>query len=150
LSYIGCEQEDFFDMIVKEWKSVLVGANPMDTWLNKLRHIRRFIKGWAKNQSGKYKQEKDRLLHIIDQLDLKAETNPLNSNEKEQLKKANESLNKLRRDEESKWAQRAKVKHIQEGGNNTRYFYLIANGKHRKKKIFQLEQQEGTIWGKII
>jgi hypothetical protein len=34
-----------------------------------------------------------------------------------------------------------------EGGNNTRYFHLIANGKHRKKKIFQLEQQEETIVG---
>jgi hypothetical protein len=41
----------------------------------------------------------------------------------------------------------AKVKHIQEGGNNTKYFHLIANGKHRRKKIFQLEQEEGTIIG---
>ena len=56
-------------------------------------------------------------------------------------------MDKLRRDEESKWAQRAKVKHIQEGGNNTKYFHLIANGKHRRKKIFQLEQEEGTIVG---
>lgn len=119
----------------------------MDRWLHKLRHIRRFLKGWAKNLSGKYKKEKERLLSIIDELDLKAECNPLNSAEREALKNANETINKLRRDEESKWAQRAKVKHIQEGGNNTRYFHLIANGKHRKKKIFQLEQQEGTIVG---
>jgi hypothetical protein len=42
---------------------------------------------------------------------------------------------------------RAKVKHIQEGGNNTKYFHLIANGKHRRKKIIQLEQEEGTIIG---
>jgi mannosylglycoprotein endo-beta-mannosidase len=47
----------------------------------------------------------------------------------------------------TKWAQRAKIKHVQEGGNNTKYFHLIANGKHRKKKIFQLEQDEGTIVG---
>src|SRR6266540_5064554 len=33
------------------------------------------------------------------------------------------------------------------GDNNTKYFHLIANGKHRKKKIFQLEQDEGTIVG---
>jgi hypothetical protein len=39
-----------------------------------------------------------------------------------------------------------KVKHIQ-GGNNTKYFHLIANGKHRRKKIFQLEQDKGTIIG---
>jgi len=63
------------------------------------------------------------------------------------LRDANEQIARLRRDEESKWAQRAKVKHIQEGGQNTKYFHLIANGKHRKKKIFQLEQDEGTIVG---
>jgi hypothetical protein len=38
--------------------------------------------------------------------------------------------------EETKWAQRAKVKYVQEGGNNTMYIHLIANGKHRRKKIF--------------
>jgi hypothetical protein len=118
------QQEGFFDMIVKKWKSVVGGASPMEVWLNKLRHIRRFLKGWAKNQSGKYKKEKERLLNIIDYLDLKAETNLLTNVESEELKKANDSLNKLRREEESKWAQRAKVKHLQEGGNNTEIFSL--------------------------
>jgi hypothetical protein len=125
---------------------VVPGMNPIDVWLNKLRHVRKFLKGWAKNQSGKYKKEKERLLAIIDHFDIKAETSPLSSHEREEFKKANESLNELRREEESKWAQRAKVKHIQ-GGNNTRYFYLIENGKHRKKNFFKLEQQEETTVG---
>jgi hypothetical protein len=59
------------------------------------------------------------------------------------LRDATDHINQLRRDEETKWAERAKIKHVQEGGNNTKYFHLIANGRHRKKKIFQLEQQEG-------
>ena len=80
-------------------------------------------------------------------LDRKAETVPLSDSEREAMRKANEQVLKLRRDQESKWAQRAKVKHIQEGGNNTKYFHLIANGKHWRKKIFQLEQDEGTIVG---
>jgi hypothetical protein len=63
------------------------------------------------------------------------------------MRKARDDLAKLRRDEESKWAQRAKVKHVQEGGDNTKYFHLVANGKHRRKRIFQLEQEEGTIMG---
>jgi hypothetical protein len=46
------------------------------------------------------------------------------------MRQANDELAKLRRNEESKWAQRAKVKHIQEGGDNTKYFHLISNGKH--------------------
>ena len=98
-----------------------------------------FIKGWAKNLRGKYKKEKERLLAIIDELDFRAECNPQSAVERDALKDANERVTKLRRDEETKWAQGAKVKHIQEGGNNTKYFHLIANGKHRKKKIFQLE-----------
>jgi hypothetical protein len=46
------------------------------------------------------------------------------------MRQANDELAKLRRNEESKWAQREKVKHIMKGGDNTKYFHLIANGKH--------------------
>jgi kinesin family protein 15 len=66
--------------------------------------------------------------------------------EREELKLANEKINKLRSDEEINWIERAKVKYVQEGGNNTKYFILITNGKHREK-IFQLEHDEGTIVG---
>jgi hypothetical protein len=86
-------------------------------------------------------------MNIIDILDTKAETIPLNSDEHRIFRKANDDIAKLRRDVESKWAQWAKVKHIQEGGNNIKYFHLIANGKHQRKKLFQLEQEEGTIFG---
>ena len=134
--------EGFYDMIAKEWNSVNDGRNPMEQWQNKIRHLRRFLKGWAKNLSGKYKKEKERLLSIIDDLDLKAENGPLSIHERGMLRDANERITNLRRDEETKWAQRAKVKHIQEGGNNMKYFHLIANGKHRNKNIFQLEQEE--------
>jgi hypothetical protein len=48
-------------------------------------------------------------------LDLKAGTTPLNDVEREKLRKANDDIT-LRRDDESKWAKRAKVKYIQEGG----------------------------------
>jgi hypothetical protein len=64
------------------------------------------------------------------------ETAPLNAAKRVAKKEADERLANLHHEEESKWAHRAKVKHIQEGGNNTKYFYLIANGKHRKKRIF--------------
>jgi hypothetical protein len=73
-------------------------------------------------------------LNLIDFLDIQAETCPLTKRERLDLKKTNDQLNKLRREEEIKWAQRTKLKHIQEGGNNTKYFHLIANGKHMKKK----------------
>jgi hypothetical protein len=40
------------------------------------------------------------------------------------------------REEEIKWYQRAKVKELLEGDFNTKYFQLIANGNHRKSRIF--------------
>jgi hypothetical protein len=67
-----------------------------------------------------YKKEKQLLLGIIDNLDIKAETIPLTTSEREKMREAQEEIATLRRDEETKWAQRAKVKHIQEGGNNTK------------------------------
>jgi hypothetical protein len=51
-------QEVFFDLIVKEWNSVLTGPDPMENWLNKLRHIRRFLKGWARIKVENIKRKK--------------------------------------------------------------------------------------------
>jgi hypothetical protein len=119
----------------------------MEKWQNKIRLQRSFLRGWAKNLNSFYKKEKERLLLIIDDLDTRVKPIPLDTMERQNLRIANDELAKLRRDEESKWAQRAKVKHIQEGVITQNYFPLIANGKHRKKRIFQLEQDEGTIVG---
>jgi exonuclease III len=110
------KRDGFYDMVAHQWNAIHCGKTPMEVWQNKVRHLRNFLRGWARNESSVYKKEKERLLKIIDGLDLKAENIPLNSSERETLKEANEKIAMLRRDEESKWAQRAKVKHIQEGG----------------------------------
>ena len=91
------EQEGFYDLVAKQWAAVSNGDTPIVTWQNKIRHLRRFLRGWAKNISGRYKKEKERLLNIIDFLDIQAETCPLNDGERAELRKANEQLNKLRR-----------------------------------------------------
>ena len=87
---------------------------------------------------GEYKKQRNRLVLLIDELELKAENNLLSESERLAKREAECFLAKLRCDEESKWVQRAKVRHIQEGGNNTKYFHLIANGKHRKKENFPI------------
>jgi hypothetical protein len=43
-------------------------------------------------------------MNLIDALDTRAETAPLNDNDQRILSKANDDLLKLRRDEETKWA----------------------------------------------
>jgi hypothetical protein len=89
----------------------------------------------------------DKLNFIIDFLDRKTKVSLLSYFETGSLIKVNDDLAILQRDEESKWDQRVKVKYIQEGRNNTSYYHLVANKKHRRKKYFKLEQYEVTIVG---
>jgi mannosylglycoprotein endo-beta-mannosidase len=56
-----------------------------------------------------------------------------------------ECLVSLLRDEELKWYERAKVKTLLEGDANTRFFHLVANGKHRQQHIYRLEDDQGAV-----
>ncbi|XP_073358207.1 uncharacterized protein [Aegilops tauschii subsp. strangulata] len=76
-----------------------------------------------------------------------AETTLLPVAELQAKRDAELRLKELLREEELKWALRAKVRRVVQGDANTEFFHMIANGKHRKKRIFQLEQDEGTIIG---
>jgi hypothetical protein len=53
----------------------------------------------------------------------------------------------MRREEEIYWAQRPKARMILQGDDNTKFFHLLANGRYRKTRITQLDQEEGVIVG---
>ena len=135
------------DLIATERARESGGSSNVERWQNKIRHLRQFLRGWAKNQSGIYKVEKERLTQIINELDVKAESTLLNMSERNIMNEAEKKLQALMREEEMKWALRAKVSKIAQGDDNTQFFHMIANGKHRNKMIIQLEQDEGTIVG---
>jgi mannosylglycoprotein endo-beta-mannosidase len=112
-----------------------------------MRAVRRHLCGWARHTTGILKKEKLRLSSIIDDLEAKAEVRPLSVQEIEQKSQSNAEIAKLLREEELKWYQRSKAQFILEGDSNTRYFHCVANGRHRKKLIRSLVQDEGTIEG---
>jgi hypothetical protein len=98
--------------------------------------------------AGLYKTQKQSLQATINQLDVEAEVRHLSEVEQNDLALAREHLAQLLREEEINYFQRAKVKDVLLGdNNNTRYFQLVANGKHRRKLIFSLDQAEGKIDG---
>ena len=131
------------------WSNVNCGQSALHSWQRKVRILRRFLRGWAKSTSGTFKKEKLELNVLIDKLDKKAEFMSLSNIELNSKKAANERLAHLLREEEIKWYQRAKAKFILEGERNTLFYHLIANGKHRKQRIFQLEQEDGIIRGDV-
>uniref|UniRef100_A0A453PKM3 Uncharacterized protein n=1 Tax=Aegilops tauschii subsp. strangulata TaxID=200361 RepID=A0A453PKM3_AEGTS len=51
------EKENFMDIIAREWAKRATGRTSVERWQNKIRHLRQFLRGWARNESGRYKQE---------------------------------------------------------------------------------------------
>ena len=87
------------------------------------------------------------MLSLLDSLDKKAESVSLSNQEINFKHFLKERLVFLLREEELKWYERAKVKTLLEGDDNTRIFHLVANGKHRKQHIYQLENEHGVLVG---
>ena len=102
---------------------------------NKLRRLRQHLRGWAKHTIGTYRKEK-KLLTLLESLDKKVESVPLPDQEINFKNYLKERLVLLLREEEIKWYERAKVKTLLEGDDNTRFFHLVANGRHRKQHIY--------------
>jgi hypothetical protein len=80
-------------------------------------------------------------------LDVTVEGRDLSDEEPEQLDGAREDLSKFLREDEIKYYQQSKAKDIILRDNNTRYFQMIANGKHRKKLIRSLDHEGRNIEG---
>ena len=78
--------------------------------------MRSFLRGWAKHLNGLYKVEKERLLSLIQALDVKAETTVLPAAELHAKLDAEMRLKELLREEELKWALRAKGPASSPGG----------------------------------
>jgi hypothetical protein len=140
----------FFDVVSEVWRNENRGVTSMQRWQNKMRRLRQFLRGWAKNLNGAYKKEKQELLRKAEELDKKAESQLLRQRECDLKQSIHERLNQLLWVEELRWFQRAKTTNISEGDNNTKYFQMIANGKRRKTRIFRLDQEEGVVEGEEI
>jgi hypothetical protein len=119
----------------------------MEVWQNKIRALRKYLRGWAKNKNGAYKKEKKEIISKLDELDKKAEVTMLAPHEVDIKHCLNTRVIQLLCEEEVKWFQLAKTDKLLYGDSNTKYFHLVANGKHRKTRFFQLEEDDHIIWG---
>jgi len=136
-------REDFKEKVKEIWIQPVVGQNSVQRWNRKMGALRKQLWGWARHHHGVYKAQKENLQKVVTNLDTQAEIRNLSQGERDQLETARDDLIKLLREEELRFHQRAKATDVLLGDNNTRYFHMIANGKHRKKRIFSLEHDRG-------
>jgi hypothetical protein len=55
-------KEGFFEVIFEVWKKENREGTLMQRWQNKIRRLRQFLRGWAKNMNGAYKKEKTKIV----------------------------------------------------------------------------------------
>jgi hypothetical protein len=84
---------------------------------------------------------------MVEVLDKIAEYCLLIEQEIECKSESNPQLAHLLREEELKWYKGSSSQFILEGDSNTRYFQSVANGRHQKKLIYSLHQDERIIEG---
>jgi len=51
-------RDGFFDMVTKLWQFETSGNTALEKSQNKIRHMRQYLRGWAKHTAGAYKKEK--------------------------------------------------------------------------------------------
>jgi hypothetical protein len=129
-------KDGFFELVSDVWHKENKGNTPMQRWQNKIRRLRQFLRGCAKNMKGTYKKEKQELLRRAEELDKKVESQLLSQHEWDLRQCIKDRLSQLLREEELRWFQRAKTNKILREDNNTKYFQMVANGKRRRTRIF--------------
>jgi endonuclease/exonuclease/phosphatase family metal-dependent hydrolase len=135
-------REGFHDMVKDVWERPVSVRSPIERWNHRLQAVCKHLSGWACHITCILKQHKQKLSTIIDELEALAEVRPLSVHEIELKSQSNAQIANLLREEELKLYQRSKSQFILEGDSNTRYFHGVANGRHRKKRIHSLVQDE--------
>jgi hypothetical protein len=112
-------RDGFGDMVKEILESVNNEEDSMRRWHSKIRILQQYLMGWTKNVSRMNKKEKKGLLDNLDLLDKKSEASLLSTQEVDLKQCLHNRLSQLLREDELKWYQRSKAKHLLEGDSNT-------------------------------
>jgi hypothetical protein len=148
-SKVGSQNRFHFEL---SWLSIGIyreakGASVIQVWQQKVSRLRSFLRGWDRNLKGNLKRHKQSISQELNVLGIKAETDMLQPFEINRRNLLKNRLLSLWREEELRWFQISKSKFLLQGDNNTKFFHLIAKGKHRKSRIIQLENDGNIITG---
>jgi mannosylglycoprotein endo-beta-mannosidase len=121
--------------------------DPIDILNIKLKHFKKYSKGWGSNLYGhnkKQKRDKKEELASIEALEEESDLSPELNSRKTDI---HVQLFNLFAEEELMWYHRSHEKWLLEGDLNTNYFHRVANGRKRKNTMFSLKENDILIEG---
>lgn len=104
----------------------------MNRWHKGIVACRQWMRGLDIQRKGEQKESKMKLLNQLQKWDEESERRELKAEEWKSRYQIEEELEKIYAMEAIFWQQRSGNEWILKGGNNTKYFQLIANGRRRK------------------
>jgi hypothetical protein len=76
------ERAYFKDVVLKAWSSPCPQSDPMEVWQNKIRSLRKMVRGWANNVIAELNKHKQAVAVEYNWLDEEGENRNLSSEEK--------------------------------------------------------------------
>jgi hypothetical protein len=123
---------------MNSWILPVRSKNNIDIWKEKVKRLKRALKGWNINEEGKNRRKINTLKSNLNRLDIKSESTNLSEEEKDEKMDYEFQLKNLLLEEETKMKQIAREKNVMARDENTKYFHLKANGNKRRLRIHSL------------
>lgn len=93
----------------------------------KLKCLKEHLKEWTKSTFGNVSQIKEDLLQKFQEIDFTEAEEDLSNLVRNERSRIKEEFTEITAREEIKWRQKARLKWLQEGDNNTKFFHSFAN-----------------------
>jgi hypothetical protein len=136
--------KDFGDLVETSWRSLQVEGWMSYVLKEKLKLLKAVIKEWNKVEYGKMEELIRNLISSIRELDLRGEQGLLVTSEVEERKKHFGELWRILKSKDVLAAQRSRVRWLQEGDTNSKFFHGCLKARQRRNTISCL--QVGDRW----
>ncbi|XP_022719637.1 uncharacterized protein LOC111277461 [Durio zibethinus] len=125
------KNEEFHWLVENKWSLYEVEGYTGNRAMQKLKLLKKDIRQWNDHGKGDMEASIDSLEKEIALWEREHEVKPMEKSINLAIVTKKEMLWGLQRKEEQTWGQKARVKWIQEGDKNTKYFHCIANNRWR-------------------
>ncbi|KAJ9536724.1 hypothetical protein OSB04_un000109 [Centaurea solstitialis] len=137
------DHQEFIPVVLKEWKRPVFGSfmHKLVTHLKNLKQPLRKLRG----RYGEMSKRVDDLRSTLNVIQLAVDLNPLDRLIKEELSQVRLDYQQARLDEESYYRQRAKIRWLNQGDSNTKFFHNAVKEKRNRNCIRSVLDAHGTL-----